>query len=490
MLDVGFKSDLAALSPGLVRSVFVCDRAVAGDRGHGRHVWRSYDCSAFVTGDPCRIIWVAPATDPTGASGAWQRVHDGSVWIEWADGWAWGSGSAGAASNTAALTAAFILSRWVKAGEGEAHLQRVRHYRSNRFTGAGWDATKFKRADGWHNRMFQAVGFEGMRYEGLGVDMNPEGNPGSGSHDAFRLENCDRFHLDDVFVKGARGLYAPAPGLEWKVGAGLSVQGGAHGEIKRLRTEGCFDGYVLGAHPHFTDWGSRHAQIIRCAGLIGPGSHHARYIAPRGSDACQEEPGATFLIIGADHAKGFAPYGDGGGLGLGHIVQHNTTWFCEVWGATGIDAGISVVDFHLSRYGRAWGGEGLFPTVRAVEIDTDSHDCMVIGFVGLNAGDIAFSIFRTKRAVLINCIGDKRLWSLDPTGASYSSALITGGSPDDVVTLNLNEARDVRLVHVHGEIVDSGDGVALAFDCPNYSFRFDSSMLTFDSTRVRFDQDR
>jgi hypothetical protein len=45
--------------------------------------WTTGDQSANVTADPKQGIWVAPATADTGASGAWQRLVDGSIRVDW-----------------------------------------------------------------------------------------------------------------------------------------------------------------------------------------------------------------------------------------------------------------------------------------------------------------------------------------------------------------------------------------------------------------------
>lgn len=59
-------------------AVFLSGRDSAGDGGGGEFVWRTGNQSAKVTSDPESGVWVAPDSDPTGASGAWQRQY--SMW--------------------------------------------------------------------------------------------------------------------------------------------------------------------------------------------------------------------------------------------------------------------------------------------------------------------------------------------------------------------------------------------------------------------------
>lgn len=56
----------------------VLARAAPGDGGGGTFEWMSGNQSTNVTADPQSGMWVAPASDATGASGAWARVF--SMW--------------------------------------------------------------------------------------------------------------------------------------------------------------------------------------------------------------------------------------------------------------------------------------------------------------------------------------------------------------------------------------------------------------------------
>ena len=70
--------DLRTLTP-TDAPVYVQGRTVPGDGGRGIFVWSTADLSAEVTADTLQGIYVAPTSDPTGASGAWVRQLDGYV---------------------------------------------------------------------------------------------------------------------------------------------------------------------------------------------------------------------------------------------------------------------------------------------------------------------------------------------------------------------------------------------------------------------------
>ncbi|HCL15313.1 MAG TPA: hypothetical protein DIC61_08940, partial [Pseudomonas sp.] len=59
--------------------------------GGGDFVWVDGDQTSQVSADPGQGLWVAPASDATGASGAWRRLYDGPLRAEW-----WGVADTGA----------------------------------------------------------------------------------------------------------------------------------------------------------------------------------------------------------------------------------------------------------------------------------------------------------------------------------------------------------------------------------------------------------
>jgi len=77
---------LRALSPGAsvaIDRAFVSCRSSAGDGYDGTFIWVSGDQSANVSADPLRGVWVPPSAQPTGASGAWRRLYDFRLRVEW-----------------------------------------------------------------------------------------------------------------------------------------------------------------------------------------------------------------------------------------------------------------------------------------------------------------------------------------------------------------------------------------------------------------------
>lgn len=82
-------AELQALTGGVNEAVQMKGRATAGDGGGGFFRWVSGDQSVNVSDDEVTAsqgdggVWVSPATDRTGASGAWQRVYNGLVNASW-----------------------------------------------------------------------------------------------------------------------------------------------------------------------------------------------------------------------------------------------------------------------------------------------------------------------------------------------------------------------------------------------------------------------
>lgn len=67
----------------------------------GIFTYDSSDLSAEVTSDPNEALYVAPVTDPTGASGAWVRRYEGPINVKW-----FGAQGNGTGNDTAAIQAA------------------------------------------------------------------------------------------------------------------------------------------------------------------------------------------------------------------------------------------------------------------------------------------------------------------------------------------------------------------------------------------------
>lgn len=84
----GFEGELSELAQGSAKTVADLSAlalvegsqrgtALVPEEGRGGMFnWQDGDHSSAVNGDPALAIWIAPASDATGASGAWKRVHD------------------------------------------------------------------------------------------------------------------------------------------------------------------------------------------------------------------------------------------------------------------------------------------------------------------------------------------------------------------------------------------------------------------------------
>lgn len=76
-------SALKALEADAYEQAYVRGRASDNDGAHGVFVWRSGDQSANITADDTEAVWVPPDSDATGASGAWERLHNGVIDVRW-----------------------------------------------------------------------------------------------------------------------------------------------------------------------------------------------------------------------------------------------------------------------------------------------------------------------------------------------------------------------------------------------------------------------
>jgi hypothetical protein len=73
------RADLEAMTiPSGEAAVIVEYNAAHGDQWGGTFVWRSGNRTSPVSIDVSKAVWVPPASDVTGASGAWQRLRDGN----------------------------------------------------------------------------------------------------------------------------------------------------------------------------------------------------------------------------------------------------------------------------------------------------------------------------------------------------------------------------------------------------------------------------
>jgi hypothetical protein len=107
--DVATLAALQATTGVNGRTYRIVGRNSANDGGQGEFVFRSGDRSAAVALDEVNSglgdggIWVAPSSDLTGASGAYQRMFDGPAQVDWYAG-------SGVTNHTAAVTATLMTS--------------------------------------------------------------------------------------------------------------------------------------------------------------------------------------------------------------------------------------------------------------------------------------------------------------------------------------------------------------------------------------------
>jgi hypothetical protein len=139
---VATRTALAAIDAATYLSV---DLMETGRRG--RFHWHADDLSAKVTLDPAQGVYVAPATDATGASGAWVREFSGDVHAEWFGFATSGTATANtlAANRAAAVAEAALLNVRFPGGEFEvdAGATCILLRQGMRFYGAGWHNTIF-----------------------------------------------------------------------------------------------------------------------------------------------------------------------------------------------------------------------------------------------------------------------------------------------------------------------------------------------------------
>ena len=85
------------------------DAYLAEPGREGKFIWSIADLSAQVTNDPAQGIYIAPASDTNGASGAWVRQYDDSgIWVNWFGDLVFDDNSTSArTTNTATIQAAY-----------------------------------------------------------------------------------------------------------------------------------------------------------------------------------------------------------------------------------------------------------------------------------------------------------------------------------------------------------------------------------------------
>lgn len=350
----------------------------------GLFVWSAVNNSANVTADPLQGYYVAPASAPTGASGAWVRVPGIDLWTQAS----WFGALAGAADNAPAINAALAhpKSTTVLLGDGTFDVGQAAVPQSNKaLLGAGRDKT-FVRAKAGHavvNGLNSVIGSYGtnIRIAHLTVDANKIGMGTDNRRCGIQLQDVDNAVIEDALIKNCSGYAAFSGGI-------------GTNRAKNVRWERVI---VLNAQYHFEQMQSEHVSIIDCisgdgdgdigcGGFIHPvfdnlGSRDIRVVGFRGfgaaSAACEITGSFTAANeeITFDNCR-FELTGTGiglvvaGGAGTKNVRARNTQWIVPNGIATNV-AGLSRASF---------------------------TDCEFIG------GDTAFQASNDNDADLVRCL--------------------------------------------------------------------------------------
>ncbi|MGN6589907.1 MAG: glycosyl hydrolase family 28-related protein [Sphingomicrobium sp.] len=262
----------------------------------GLFVWDGSDQSAAVGADPGQGIAVAPASDPTGRSGAWLRKFDGSVNVRW-----FGARSDGTTDDSAAFVAAIAC---LKARAGNLSLNGFYKGSSRLFVPAGHyflgtttlDIThsliiegegsgRFMTEGGGITRLRWAHGASGIRGQAydtsgeLTVDTAPHSATGGLSLSRLLLEGGyagveGDFHgihpkttvtLDDLYIR-----YWSGDGVSGRASMGTAMEGNfSVSSFKNVR----FEGNRIGLDVRGSD-----ANVVTCSGVEFVLNRQAGYV--------------------------------------------------------------------------------------------------------------------------------------------------------------------------------------------------------------------
>lgn len=191
----------------------------------GTFVWNSSNLSSFVTADTQKGIYVAPASDTTGASGAWVRKFSGSIDIRWfgavADCTAIGTGTDNAPAINAAKAVGALLGKSHEILIPKATLG----YRVSSTLVFNY-GTKL-RGQGWHENPGNVGGTgysppQNWRGSILVFDQNVPGlqfidfTDNNADSQAFEFEGARYSIIEDLALYGGAGTTVTAHGIEMR----------------------------------------------------------------------------------------------------------------------------------------------------------------------------------------------------------------------------------------------------------------------------------
>lgn len=225
-LGVTARAALAAISSptaGTVRTLLEADR-------EGLFVFAAADLSAQVAADPQQGIYIAPASDATGASGAWVRKFTGPVAPEW-----FGAMGDGATNDYTAINAAVTF--LVAVGGGAVRFRNVTYRLNSTLAWSG--APIILEGAGGNIQSAGTILYFPNSVSQTGCVNPKNGALGKGSGSAVR----------NLIIKGGDGSAVSAANAKAGLGSGLLVQcPGSFESVTAMNCEG--NGiYAMSAYP-------------------------------------------------------------------------------------------------------------------------------------------------------------------------------------------------------------------------------------------------
>lgn len=175
----------------------------------GLFVFDGSNLSAKVSIDTYQGIYVAPASDPTGVSGAWVRQFEGPVQLSW---FGFADGAANNAARAESVEAVFGRAMWLLAPSGVTNVDRdIRFARPHRLSGHGMG------------------GYDGGTPNGATVLRFPAGSSGIRVKHGGAGVNAGYLQLENMSIAQAGGLgttgiasYDPASRTTLNVSSGAA----------------------------------------------------------------------------------------------------------------------------------------------------------------------------------------------------------------------------------------------------------------------------